>query len=100
MPKFNVSVPNPLGREAAIEKLQYFSAKVQEQNADRIKDVEQSWEENQMHFAFKTLGLKISGTMTVEDSAVRVDGDVPFAAAMFKGQISSAIEGQLQKLLR
>jgi hypothetical protein len=25
---------------------------------------------------------------------------VPFAAAMFKGQIASAIEGQLQKLLR
>ncbi|QDV72928.1 polyhydroxyalkanoic acid system family protein [Botrimarina mediterranea] len=100
MPKFNVSVPNPLGREAAIEKLQFFSAKVQEQNADKIKDVEQRWEENQMHFGFKTLGLKITGTMTVEDSAVRVDGDVPFAAAMFKGQIASAIEGQLQRLLR
>ena len=42
----------------------------------------------------------VDGTMTVEDSAVRVDGDVPFAAAMFKGQIASAIEGQLQRLLR
>jgi len=100
MPKFNVSVPNPLGQEEAIKKLQFFSAKVQEQNADKVKDIEQSWEENKLHFGFKTLGMRITGTMTVEDSAVQVEGDVPFAAAMFKGQIASAIEGQLQKLLR
>lgn len=100
MPKFNVSVPNPVGRESAVEKLQHFSAKIQEQHADKIKDFEQRWEGDQMHFGFKTLGLRIEGKLTVEDSVVQVEGDLPFAAAMFKGQIAGAIQGQLERLLR
>ncbi|TWT96173.1 putative polyhydroxyalkanoic acid system protein [Botrimarina colliarenosi] len=100
MPKFDVSVPNLLGREAALEKLQGFSAKIQEQHADKIKDIEQRWEGDDLHFGFKTLGLRISGKLMVEESVVRVEGDLPFAAAMFKGQITGAIQGQLERLLR
>lgn len=99
MPKFEVSVPNPLGREAALERLQGFSAMIQERHADKIKDFDQTWEGDSMTFAFKTLGLRIEGTTTVDDEAVRVVGDLPFAAAMFKGQLTGAIREQLERLL-
>lgn len=99
MPKFQVAVPHTLGQEAAVERLQGFSQKIQEQHADKIKDFEQSWENETLHFSFKTLGLTIQGELHVEADQVRVEGDLPFAAAMFKGQLTGAIQGQLENLL-
>jgi hypothetical protein len=99
MPKFQVSVPNLLGRDAALQRLQGFSQKLQEEHADKIKDLEQRWEGDELAFGFKTLGIRIEGRVAVEDTVVRVEGDLPFAAAMFKGQITGAIQEQLQRLL-
>lgn len=99
MPKFDVSVPHSMGKQAALDRLQGFSEKLRERHADKIKDLEQAWDGDRMTFGFKTMGLKIAGEMLVEESAVQVKGDLPFAAAMFKGQIAGAMEEQLQKLL-
>lgn len=100
MPKFDVNVPHSMSKEAALEKLQYFSEKIQEKHGDKIKDYEQSWEGDRCGFAFKTMGLRIDGGLTVSESEVRVEGNLPFAAAMFKGQLIGAMEEQLKKLLR
>ncbi len=99
MPKFEVSVPHTMGKEAAVEKLQRFSAMIQEKHGDKIKDYEQAWEGDRLAFGFKTMGLRISGGVEVRESDVRVEGDLPFAAAMFKGQLTGAMKEQLEKLL-
>ncbi|MEN0110577.1 MAG: polyhydroxyalkanoic acid system family protein [Planctomycetota bacterium] len=99
MPKFNVEVPHKLGADGARAKLEGFSQKLQERHADKIKDLSTSWDGDRMAFGFKTLGLTIGGQMTVEESVVRVDGELPFAAAMFKGQLTGAIDEQLRRLL-
>lgn len=99
MPKFNVSVPHSLGKQDALERLQGFSGKLQEAYGDKIKDFEQQWEGDRLVFGFKTLGFKISGGMEVEESQVNVNGELPFAIAMAKGQLTSAIEDRLTKLL-
>lgn len=99
MPKFDVSVPHTMGKEAAVEKLQRFSAMIQEKHGDKIKDYEQSWEGDRLAFGFKTMGMKIEGGLEVSETDVRVEGNLPFAAAMFKGQLTGAMTEQLQKLL-
>lgn len=99
MPKFNVSVPHSLGKDDALERLQGFSGKLQEAYGDKIKDFEQSWEGERLVFGFKTLGFSISGGLEVEEDKVNVDGELPFAIAMAKGQLTSAIQDRLQKLL-
>ena len=99
MPKFNVDVPNPLGKEKALTKLQGFSDTLREKYQDKISDLEQSWEEDRLDFSFKVMGVKIAGGLTVEEEKVLVEGDLPFSAAMFKGKITSGIEEQLGKLL-
>lgn len=100
MPKFQVAVPNPLGRENALGRLQRFSETIQERHADKIKDFEQRWDGDQLVFGFKTRGLRIEGRLVVEEAVVRVEGDVPFAAALFKGQIAGAIQEQMERLLK
>lgn len=99
MPKFELAVPHNGTREETIQRLQAFSEKVKEKFGDQIKDLRQEWNDNQMSFGFRTFGFDITGEMTVEDEAVTVRGELPFAAAMFKGKIVGTIEEQLQKIL-
>lgn len=99
MPKFDLSVPNPIGKDQALERLQSFSDKLQEKYQDQLSDLEQSWQGDQLSFSFKTFGINVAGTLSVTDDSVDVEGDLPLAAAMFKGKIISAIDEQLGKLL-
>ncbi|MEQ8848589.1 polyhydroxyalkanoic acid system family protein [Botrimarina sp.] len=99
MPKFDLSVPHSLGREAALERLQGFSDQLREKHGDKVSDFRQEWSGDRLDFGFKTFGIAIDGGLTVRDDQVNVDGNLPMTAAMFKGQITSAIREQLEKLL-
>lgn len=99
MPRFDVTVPHTLGRETAVERLKGFSEQIRQQMGDQVTDLEQSWDGDQLTFGFTTFGFRITGDLTVGDDAVTVKGELPFAAAMFKGKITSSIEEQLQKIL-
>lgn len=99
MPKFEIEVPHTLGREQALERVQAFSDKIQARHGDKIKEFEQAWEGDRLAFGFKTMGMRIEGGLDVAEDNVRVEGDLPFAAAMFKGQLTGAIQEQLLKLL-
>lgn len=99
MPQINFDVPNPLGQSRALELVAQFMPQVQERFKDLVKDVEQTVAGNQINFSFRTMGLKITGTTTIEDSKVNVKMDLPFAAMMIKGKIQSEMTGALEKLL-
>jgi hypothetical protein len=99
MPKFSVSVPHTLGQQAAQEKLEVLMVRVAEMYRDQVKNIEQRWEENTLHFGFRTLGMNIKGQTEVKESQVDVTGDLPFAAMMFKGKIENDIRTQLERLL-
>jgi len=100
MPSFNVSVPHTLSQEEATERLKGFSDTIKRQMGDQVSDLEQTWVGNQMTFGFTTFGFKISGELTAGEDAVAVEGNLPFAAAMFKGKITSGIQEQLTKILQ
>ena len=99
MPAFNTEVPNPLSKEDAVEKLKGFMSTVAEKFKDQISGMESEWNANVLNFAFTAMGFKISGVMTVEEDQVAIQGDLPFAAAMFRGKIESDISKELEKAL-
>jgi hypothetical protein len=45
------------------------------------------------------MGMSFKGDMIVEDSEVKVNGELPFAAMMFKGKIETAVREQMAKTL-
>ncbi|MEM9186306.1 MAG: polyhydroxyalkanoic acid system family protein [Planctomycetota bacterium] len=100
MPSYDLTVPHSLGREEAVSRVQGFSEKLKERMGDQVSDLEQSWEGGTLSFSFKTFGFKISGALDVKDDRIDISGDLPFAAAMFKGKIVSGFEEQLTKILR
>ena len=99
MPGFSTEVTHDLGRQAAKERLETFLDKMSEKYKDQISDMEGSWDDHVLNYKFTTYGIKIKGQLTVEDEKVRMDGELPFAAMMFKGKISSQIQKGLEKAL-
>ena len=97
MPKINATVPHGLGKQTARSALDGLLAKVTQKYGDQVTGLEQNWVGDTLSFAFTTYGFKISGNLEVEDKQVKLHGDLPFAAAMFKGKIESSIQSEIEK---
>lgn len=100
MPSLNFEVPNPLGQQRGMAVIESFLPQVQERFKDMIKDMQQSVNGNLLEFSFKTMGLTMSGKMTVGEDKVHVAMDIPFAALMMKGKIQSEMTAALEKVLQ
>ena len=99
MPSFNVQVPHSLGQDAAKARMDSFLETMEKKYKDQISDMDGSWSDNILNFSFNTFGIKIDGKMTVAEDNVQMDGELPFAAMMFKGKIASGIQEALEKVL-
>ncbi|QDS99775.1 polyhydroxyalkanoic acid system family protein [Adhaeretor mobilis] len=99
MPKFNITIPHSLTAEEAKSRLERFTESMQAKFKDQVSDLDQTWNDNTLSFGFKTFGIKIAGDITAEDKALQVSGNLPFAAAMFKGKIESEMKEQLGRLV-
>ena len=99
MPGFATEVPHQLGKEAALEKLKGFLEQVKERYAKEITEIEGNWSDNVLNYELTTFGIKIDGTLTVDDEVVKMEGNLPFAAMMFKGKITDSIRSALEKAI-
>jgi hypothetical protein len=96
----NVEVPHQLTADEVRSRLERKAEFLQSQFGDKVKDMTQAWVGNILNFGFKTMGMRFDGSVGVEDQRVVVNGDIPFAAVMFKGKIENEIRQQLEKILR
>ena len=99
MPAFSTEVPHSLGKEEATERLKGFVAKVQQRYADQVSNMEGEWQGSVLTFSLTTYNFTISGTLTVEDDVVRLQGNLPFAALAFRGKIESSIATEIERAL-
>jgi hypothetical protein len=99
MPSLSIKVPHSLSAEEATSRLKSFFEKLKERHADKMSNLEESWEGNRLAYAFSTFGFNIKGDMNVEPNEVAVNGTLPFAAMMFKGKIEQSVREELEKVL-
>lgn len=99
MPGMHVEVEHTMGKDAAVEKLKSLMDHIQAHYQGQVKDIQQSWEGNVLNFSFKTFGMTISGTLTVDDDKATLEGKLPIAAMAFRGQIENGIREELVKQL-
>lgn len=100
MPSLSVQVPHQLPVAEAVTRLQSFLEEVRRDHADRVSNVQGEWLGETLQFGFTAMSMQIKGDLVVGDDAVRVSGNLPFAASLFRGTIESTIRGELEKLLR
>jgi hypothetical protein len=99
MPKVNVTIPHQLGTAEAKTRIQGALAEAMGRYGDKVSNLQERWEGDRGEFSGKAMGFNLSGTVTVRPDAVEIRGDLPLAAAMFKGQIEAAIRERGSKLL-
>jgi hypothetical protein len=99
MPGFDITAPHDLGQEQAIERLKGFVGKIGQRFPDQVSNLQESWNGNVLDFSFTTYGFTIKGAATVEPSQVRLEGELPLAALMFKGKIEQSIRDEVGKVL-
>ncbi len=100
MPSIALSIPNPLGQQAASDKLKAFLGRLKERHQDKVSNLEEKWtDDHHLDFGFTTYGFSIKGDLAVEQDAVKMNANLPFAAMMFKGKIEQAIRDEMGKLL-
>jgi hypothetical protein len=99
MPSLLITTPHTLTAEEATARLKSFFQKLKDRHADKVSNLEESWDDNRLSYAFSTYGFNIKGDLTVEPGEVKVNGSLPFAAMMFKGKIEQTVREELEKLL-
>ncbi len=100
MPSLTVQVPHQLGQADAQARLQNFFSSNQDAVNGKVTDLEQSWTGHILDYAFKTLGMKISGKLEVEPDSVKVVTQLPLAAMLVKGMIETQLRENLTKVLQ
>lgn len=99
MPRFSVQVDHQLEQSEAISRLQAMLEKIKARYQDQVSGSEESWTDNVLDFKFSSMGFKIKGILTANPDNVQIDGNLPFAAMMFKGRIEKTVREELVKLL-
>lgn len=97
--KITVNIPHKLTREAAKNRIESGFAKVQEQIAGKSVEVQQTWQGDILHFSAGAMGQKITGKLTVTDSNVLIEVDLPWILAKLSGGIQDKLKKGTQLLL-
>ena len=99
MAKINVTIPHTQPRLEALTRIKGLLAEVGKQYGDQVSDLEENWDHNVGTFSFNILGMSVSGTLTVGDSDVVLDGTIPLAAVLWKKKIIATVTERANKLL-
>lgn len=99
MPQWSMEVAHSLGRDEAVRRLQNKFNQVRSQYGSSVGELTETWRDDRFEFGFQTMGMRISGQIEVADTAVRMNCELPWAAAMFKGMIESRVRSELGDLL-
>ena len=100
MPKMSMEIPHNLPKDEARSRIEGMIGTLKEQYGSQISDLHEEWSGDTGTFSARAMGYKLAGTLEVTDSAVRVNGDLPWAAKPFQGMIEATIRERAERLLK
>ncbi len=99
MPQLQLDIPHVLTQDEAARRLKQKFDSAMAEHEEHLSDFSHQWEDHKFTFAFKALGMAVSGIVAVEPERVRLDAKLPLAAAFFKGMIENQIRQEVGDLL-
>lgn len=91
MPRYRTEVAHDLGRAEAVARL-----KATLEWARGFSDVKGSWEGSTLSFSLSVQGIGMSGTVDVEEDALKLDSRLPLIAMPFAGWLPRVARTALQ----
>ena len=99
MPGFSTEVPHDLGQEEATKRLKDFVDRARERFGAQVSAMDGAWTDSVLNFSLTAMGITITGSLAVEDTAARVNGQLPLAAMPFRGKIEESIAAEIKQEL-
>ena len=86
-----VAYPHRTTRTEARRRVDEEAAKILAQNRGRVSKAGYDWRGDVMDFSATAMGATVKGTVTVDDTEVVVNADVPLFLRAFEGRAKSRI---------
>jgi Putative polyhydroxyalkanoic acid system protein (PHA_gran_rgn) len=100
MARLTIVAEHNLPREEALRRLKTkLGGNVAARYRRQVMELHEGWTDGTFAFRFKAVGVRVSGTLTVDEAAVRVAADVPLAALLFKKKIDEQVRAELVSAL-
>jgi putative polyhydroxyalkanoate system protein len=99
MPNLTLSIPHQLPRAEVKRRIQEQVGKFQQQWGGKLGHLDERWNGDNLDFKFFAMGATVSGTIFVEDQAVRLELALPWLLAKLAGTVKQGIEQEGRKLL-
>jgi hypothetical protein len=99
MPRLTLEVPHALGQDEALRRLKAKFDAARAEHQGRVSNLREEWHDHTLSFAFQAMGMGISGTVAVEPSQVKLNAELPFAAAFFKSAIEQRLRQEVDLIL-
>ena len=99
MPQLTIEIPHALGRDEAARRLKGRLDAARAAYQGLVSDLQEEWSDQGLRFCFRAVGMEASGTVDVEDAAVRIHAEVPWVAMMMRGAVEQRIREELVKAL-
>jgi hypothetical protein len=99
MPQLSLEMPHQLTQEEAARRLKDRFETVTQMYRAQLSELSHQWDGHTFSFDFHTMGMKIAGTVAVEQAKVKLAASLPLAAMLFKGMIEDRIRQEMGQVL-
>lgn len=99
MSKLSLNIPHSQSQEEALSRVKQLLSRLQEEQKGTVTNVQEIWNGPNGSFSFSAKGFNIAGNIEVKENEVHLESDLPFAVALFKGQIATMITEKAKALL-
>lgn len=95
----SIEVPHHLTQEQARARIATGIDKAIESHGNKVSSVTHNWSGNNLSFDVKAMGQRLSGTAEVLTQSVKINFDLPWALAMFGGNLKNRVESEVRGAL-
>ena len=99
MAQLSVDVPHALSQDEAAGRFKEKLATARTEYHDQLSDFREQWQDHTLSFAFRAMGMAISGNIAVEPGKVRLRASLPLAVMVFKSTIEKRVRAEIAELL-
>ncbi|WP_184547205.1 polyhydroxyalkanoic acid system family protein [Mucilaginibacter sp. FT3.2] len=99
MPNLRVNINHKLGRQGAINRIKHLLNNPSASISSEISELKHTWIDNSNEFNLLVRGIKVSGTMKIENDFLSISGSLPILFYPLKKQIENIIKEHAASLL-
>jgi putative polyhydroxyalkanoate system protein len=99
MAPLTITIPHQLSKAEARQRIETHFTELLGQYGSQLDHLDHRWNGDTLDFQAGVMGMSITGKLTIEDQAVRIEIVLPWMLAALARTVTQSVEQQGRKLL-